>query len=114
MKFPPSQVPDFVSFLLPGVVACTGRLHGNFADSGTHVPVSVPIQGRLADASHNERACDFSGAVLLAEDGAAEGAPFIYSHIIRVTDKAFDGFDAGSADAALIKRSLGITCGVWL
>ena len=37
------------------------------------------------------------------EDGAAEGAPFIAHHLIRVTEKAFDDFaggDDGQADAA--------------
>ncbi len=32
------------------------------------------------------------------EDGAAEGAPFIASHIIRVTEKAFDDFAGGATD----------------
>ncbi|MEJ1161897.1 sugar phosphate isomerase/epimerase family protein [Prosthecomicrobium sp. N25] len=42
------------------------------------------------------------------EDGAAEGAPFIASHIIRVTEKAFDDFAASGADASLNNRVLGI------
>ena len=44
-----------------------------------------------------------------SEDGAAAGAPFIDQHIIRVTDKAFDDFAGGTADAALVKRSLGLS-----
>ena len=32
------------------------------------------------------------------EAGAAEGAPFIRDHIIRVTDRAFDDFAGGAAD----------------
>jgi sugar phosphate isomerase/epimerase len=44
-----------------------------------------------------------------AEVGAAEGAPFIDRHIIRVTDKAFDDFAAGGSDRALVKRTLGLT-----
>lgn len=32
------------------------------------------------------------------QDGAAEGAPFIRDHIIRVTERAFDDFAAGGAD----------------
>lgn len=43
------------------------------------------------------------------DDGAAEGAPFIAHHIIRVTEKAFDDFAASGADAALNARILGIT-----
>lgn len=42
------------------------------------------------------------------EDGAAEGAPFIASHIIRVTDKAFDDFAGGEVDTRQISRLLGL------
>ena len=42
------------------------------------------------------------------EQGAAEGAPFIDSHIIRVTEKTFDDYVAGQTDEAQIKRLLGI------
>jgi len=42
------------------------------------------------------------------EDGAREGAPFIASHIIRVTEKAFDDFAGGASDEAKIKRMLGL------
>ena len=39
---------------------------------------------------------------------AAEGAPFIASHIIRVTEHAFDDFAQSGADAATNRRLLGI------
>lgn len=42
------------------------------------------------------------------EDGAAEGAPFIANHIIRVTEHAFDDFAAGGADRTLNRRLMGI------
>ncbi len=42
------------------------------------------------------------------EDGAAEGAPFIASHIIRVTDKAFDDFAGGATDTKLLRKMMGI------
>ncbi|MGB3418366.1 MAG: sugar phosphate isomerase/epimerase [Mesorhizobium sp.] len=42
------------------------------------------------------------------EDGAAEGAPFIQSHIIRVTEKAFDDFAAGTTDKKLLRAMMGI------
>jgi sugar phosphate isomerase/epimerase len=42
------------------------------------------------------------------EDGAREGAPFIQSHIIRVTDKAFDDFAGVAADDEVNKKILGI------
>ncbi len=40
--------------------------------------------------------------------GAEEGAPFIASHLIKVTEKSFDDFVAGSADKGKIKKILGI------
>lgn len=43
------------------------------------------------------------------EDGAAEGAPFIRDHIIRVTPYAFDDFAASGVDAAANRRLLGLT-----
>ena len=44
-----------------------------------------------------------------SDQGAAEGAPFIQSHIIETTGKAFDDFAAGEgANKAQIKRMLGI------
>jgi sugar phosphate isomerase/epimerase len=42
------------------------------------------------------------------EDGAAEGAPFIAAHIIRVTEKAFDDFAGGETDKTQIRQMLGI------
>jgi len=40
--------------------------------------------------------------------GAAEGAPFIDRHIIRVTEKPFDDFAAAGADRALNRRLMGL------
>ncbi|PSM17977.1 sugar phosphate isomerase/epimerase [Nitratireductor sp. StC3] len=42
------------------------------------------------------------------EDGAAEGAPFIEQHIIRVTERAFDDFAGGEVDKAALKKMMGI------
>ena len=42
------------------------------------------------------------------EDGAAEGAPFIRDHIIRVTDRAFDDFAGSGVDAGANRRLLGL------
>lgn len=41
-------------------------------------------------------------------DGAAEGAPFIANHIIRVTDTAFDDFAGGAVDKRQIRLMLGL------
>lgn len=42
------------------------------------------------------------------EQGAREGAPFIASHIIEVTDKTFDDFAGGGADEETNKKIMGI------
>lgn len=42
------------------------------------------------------------------EQGAAEGAPFIRDHLIRVADKAFDDFAASGTDTAANRRMLGL------
>jgi sugar phosphate isomerase/epimerase len=42
------------------------------------------------------------------EQGAAEGAPFIADHMIRLTDKAFDDFAGSDADAEKNRRILGL------
>ena len=42
------------------------------------------------------------------EDGAAEGAPFIRDHIIRVTERAFDDFAGSGVDAGANRRLLGL------
>jgi len=43
-----------------------------------------------------------------AEDGAAQGAPFIAQHIIRTATKAFDDFAGGEADDASNRAILGL------
>jgi hypothetical protein len=43
-----------------------------------------------------------------AAQGAAEGAPFIASHLIDVPTKAFDDFAGGSSDTARNRRILGL------
>ena len=61
-------------------------------------------------------AYDYSGwavmewecAIKHPEAGAAEGAPFISRHIIRVTDKAFDDFAGTGSDEDFNRRILGI------
>jgi sugar phosphate isomerase/epimerase len=43
-----------------------------------------------------------------SQQGAAEGAPFIESHIIKVTEKSFDDFTARAVDKKQVQRMLGI------
>ena len=44
----------------------------------------------------------------VGEAGGREGASFIASHIIPVTDKAFDDFAAAGTDEAANRRMLGL------
>ncbi|WP_421950526.1 sugar phosphate isomerase/epimerase family protein [Pelagibacterium sp.] len=61
-------------------------------------------------------AYDFAGWAVLEwecalkhpEDGAREGAEFIASHIIRVTEKAFDDFAGAGTDRAANRKMLGL------
>ncbi|HWV01647.1 MAG TPA: sugar phosphate isomerase/epimerase, partial [Devosia sp.] len=47
-------------------------------------------------------------AIKSAEQGAAEGAPFIAAHLINVTEKAFDDFAASGTDLAANRKILGL------
>jgi hypothetical protein len=42
------------------------------------------------------------------EQGAAEGAPLIRDHLIRVAERAFDDFAASATDDATNRRMLGL------
>jgi len=42
------------------------------------------------------------------DEAAAQGAPFIAAHIIRVTDKRFDDFAATGASTKVVREILGI------
>jgi len=42
------------------------------------------------------------------EDGAREGAKFIRSHLIRVTEKSFEDFVTAGTDQKKIRRMLGL------
>lgn len=42
------------------------------------------------------------------EQGAAEGAPFIASHLIQRTEKAFDDFAGGAVDRPALRKMMGI------
>ncbi|MBO9640312.1 sugar phosphate isomerase/epimerase family protein [Siphonobacter aquaeclarae] len=47
-------------------------------------------------------------AIKHPEQGAAEGAPFIANHMIRVTERAFDDFANVGADEAFNRKVLGL------
>ena len=50
-----------------------------------------------------------SNSIKSAEQGAAEGAPFIAAHIIEVTEKAFDDFAASGTDKSANRKILGLS-----
>jgi len=67
------------------------------------------IFSRLATHGYNGWAVlEWECCLKHPEDGAAEGAPFIRDHIIRITDKAFDDFAGGSTDKAALRAMLGL------
>jgi sugar phosphate isomerase/epimerase len=67
------------------------------------------IFSKLAAANYDSWAVlEWECCLKHPEDGAREGAPFIESHIIRVTEKAFDDFAGGAVDEKQIGRLLGL------
>ena len=67
------------------------------------------IFSKLAQYDYNSWAVlEWECCLKHPEDGAREGAEFIQQHIIRVTEKAFDDFAAGSIDQDSINRALGL------
>lgn len=51
---------------------------------------------------------EWEDCIKSAEQGAIEGAPFIASHIIEVTEKAFDDFAGGEPDQELNRKLIGL------
>ena len=57
---------------------------------------------------HSWAVMEWECCIKSPEQGAAKGAPFIASHMIDVTEAAFDDFAGGVRDDAQIKRMLGL------
>ena len=67
------------------------------------------IFSKLAQYGYDSWAVlEWECAIKSAEQGAAEGAPFIAAHIIEVTGKAFDDFAGGTTDRAALRKMMGI------
>jgi sugar phosphate isomerase/epimerase len=67
------------------------------------------IFSRLAQYDYDRWAVlEWECALKHPEQGAAEGAPFIEHHILRVTEKAFDDFAGGDTDTQKLRSMLGI------
>ena len=82
---------------------------GRFRSLGDGQVDFAAIFSKLAQYSYDSWAVlEWECCLKHPEQGAAEGAPFITNHIIRVTEKTFDDYVAGQTDTAQIKRLLGI------
>ncbi|MEX6505209.1 sugar phosphate isomerase/epimerase family protein [Jiella sp. M17.18] len=82
---------------------------GRFRSLGDGQVDFAAIFSKLAEYDYDSWAVlEWECAIKDAEQGAAEGAPFIAAHIITVTEKAFDDFASGGTDEAANKRMLGI------
>lgn len=82
---------------------------GRFRSLGDGQVDFVGIFSKLAQYDYPGWAVlEWECALKHPEDGAAEGAEFIASHIIRTTGKAFDDFAGTGADEAMNRRILGI------
>ena len=82
---------------------------GRFRSLGDGQVDFTSIFSKLAQYGYDSWAVlEWECALKHPEQGAAEGAPFIEHHIIRVTEKAFDDFAAGTSDRSSLRAMLGI------
>ena len=82
---------------------------GRFRSLGDGQVDFAGIFSKLAQYDYDSWAVlEWECCIKSPEQGAAEGAPFIASHIIEVTEKAFDDFAGGETDKAQIRAMLGL------
>ncbi len=82
---------------------------GRFRSLGDGQVDFSAIFSKLAQYDYDSWAVlEWECALKHPEDGAREGAEFIRSHIIRVTEKAFDDFAAGGTNEDANRRILGL------
>ena len=82
---------------------------GRFRSLGDGQVDFAAIFSKLAQYDYNSWAVlEWECCLKHPDQGAAEGAPFIENHIIRVTEKTFDDYVAGKTDEKQIKRLLGL------
>lgn len=82
---------------------------GRFRSLGDGQVDFAGIFSRLAKYNYDSWAVlEWECCLKHPEQGAAEGAPFIADHIIRVTEKAFDDFAGGETDQGQINQMLGL------
>ena len=84
--------------------------HGRFRSLGDGQVDFKSIFSKLAQYNYQGWAVlEWECCIKHPEQGAAEGAPFIKNHIIKVTEKAFDDFAATGKNVKLNKEILGLT-----
>jgi sugar phosphate isomerase/epimerase len=82
---------------------------GRFRSLGDGQVDFPAVFSRLAQYDYDRwPVLEWECAIKHPEQGAAEGAPFIRRHTIRVTEHAFDDFAGGATDAEANRRALGI------
>ncbi|MBK8568441.1 MAG: sugar phosphate isomerase/epimerase [Saprospiraceae bacterium] len=82
---------------------------GRFRSLGDGQVDFISIFSKLAQYDYDGWAVlEWECCIKDAEQGAAEGAPFIENHIIKVTERAFDDFAGGKPDEELNRRILGL------
>jgi sugar phosphate isomerase/epimerase len=82
---------------------------GRFRSPGDGQVDFTAIFGKLAQYGYGGWAVlEWECCIKHAEQGAAEGAPFIRDHMIRLAERAFDDFAASATDAAANRRMLGL------
>ncbi len=82
---------------------------GRFRSLGDGQVDFGPIFSKLAQYDYPGWAVlEWECCIKHPEQGAAEGAPFIRDHIIRVTEKAFDDFAGAETDKERNRRILGL------
>ena len=88
-------------------IGSTGR--GAFARWAMGRSISRQVFSKMAQYDYPGWAVvEWECCIKHPEQGAAEGAVFVRDHIIRVTDKAFDDFAGGKADAEKNRKVLGL------
>ncbi|HMQ41914.1 MAG TPA: sugar phosphate isomerase/epimerase family protein [Paracoccus sp. (in: a-proteobacteria)] len=100
--------PDGRQGVYSGYQGWTGRA-GRFRSLGDGQVDFAGIFSKLTQYGYDSWAVlEWECCLKSPQQGAAEGAPFIASHIIESTGKTFDDFAGGEADHAQIKAMLGL------
>lgn len=101
--------PDGRQGVYSGYQGWTNRA-GRFRSLGDGQVDFTGIFSKLAQYGYDSWAVlEWECCLKHPEDGAAEGAPFIADHMIRLTETAFDDFAGTGADQAAVRKMLGLS-----